>query len=106
MGLLDGKASTLELSTGNSVPTSLGVAPNDVHSAVSSSHHIARTLEGQILEALVDLMVTILQDVRISEDNAEKIFDLLGPLMHRKAVRGALLGYNEDASWLMERYPQ
>ncbi|KAJ9614111.1 hypothetical protein H2200_002247 [Cladophialophora chaetospira] len=105
VGPLDGKLSTAEGSTVNSVAkTSTELVANEVGSTLASAHHdTTRTSEGQILEALVDLMMTILQHVRISEDNADKVFDLLGPLMHRKSIQETLLAYNADAAWLMER---
>ncbi|KIW63070.1 hypothetical protein PV04_09948 [Phialophora macrospora] len=91
-----------------SMPTNRSMVPDheritaDPRSAIISSSDTARTSKGQILEALVDLMVTILQSVRLSEDNADRVFELLGPFKHRKPVRETLLEYNEDAVWLIE----
>ncbi|EXJ53970.1 hypothetical protein A1O7_09307 [Cladophialophora yegresii CBS 114405] len=73
--------------------------------AIFSSLDGARSSKGQILEALVDLLVTILRDVRLSDDNADTVFQLLGSFRHRETVRDALLEYNEDAVWLLEHHP-
>jgi hypothetical protein len=95
-----------------SVPMNSSMVPSheritvDPESAIFSSPDTARTSSGQILEALVDLMVTILRSVRLSEDNADKAFELLGPFKHRKTVRDTLLEYNEDAAWLIEDHPR
>jgi hypothetical protein len=73
--------------------------------SVTSHKGLARTSAAQILNALIGLFVSILQTVRISEDNADRIFDMLGPLMGFSgmgAVRGALNEYNPDAVWLLE----
>ncbi|EHY60123.1 hypothetical protein HRR83_006483 [Exophiala dermatitidis] len=61
----------------------------------------------RILESLVALFISILRYVRISEDNADKVFTLLAPLMDmpgKEEVKAALKEYNEDAVWLFEQY--
>lgn len=68
----------------------------------SGSGDSVRTSDGQVMQSLVILMVTILRNVRVTEDNADKIFDLLGPFRHTASVQEALLGYNEDAVWVQD----
>ncbi|RVX70349.1 hypothetical protein B0A52_05848 [Exophiala mesophila] len=65
-----------------------------------------RTSEGQILEAVVKLLVTILSHVRLSEDNADRILDMLAPVMvtdRSRMVRNALVMYNDDFVWLFDQ---
>ncbi|KAG9789456.1 ARM repeat-containing protein, partial [Aureobasidium melanogenum] len=61
----------------------------------------------RILDSLVALFITILRYVRISEDNADKVFALLSPLMDKPGkgeIKAALKEYNEDAVWLFDQY--
>lgn len=64
-----------------------------------------RTSQRQILQSLFALFCAILRSVRISEDNADKVFDLLGPSMGKTGeaqVQDALTEYNSDLVWLIE----
>ncbi|KIW80111.1 hypothetical protein Z517_06726 [Fonsecaea pedrosoi CBS 271.37] len=93
-------------------PTSLTRSIQKTHEAISSSDQTSlapyggmRSSDAQILEALVSLLITILEHVRISEDNVDKVFMLLGPLIHTERVRQALQKSNEDAVWLIDNHP-
>lgn len=89
----------------HTVQVQIGNGRDIDHSAFSSGG-AARTMDGQILDALVALFVAILQNVRMSEDNADRIFDMLGPFVSvpgNAAVSEALLEYNEDVVWLMKK---
>lgn len=69
----------------------------------------SRSSNAQTLVALTRLFVSILNHVRLSDDNADRIFDLLAPLLASSGgeqVRQALAKYNEDAVWLIERQRQ
>ena len=82
--------STSLQSTKVSVDTSL-------HDGINSS-------DEQILNALIGLLVVILDYVRISDDMGDTILDLLAPIMDepgREAVRAALDVWNADAVWLV-----
>ncbi len=72
-------------------------------STISPYGDSVRTSLRQILEALIEMMITILQSVRLSEDNADKILGLLEPLRHMTSVRDAMERDNEDAVWLMAK---
>ncbi|KAK5050614.1 hypothetical protein LTR84_003896 [Exophiala bonariae] len=70
---------------------------------VLDQRHI-RPSEQQILSSLVTLFGTILRCVRISEDNVDKLFDLLGPYLRGSGnlqVWDALEQYNSDFVWLL-----
>ncbi|EXJ90906.1 hypothetical protein A1O1_04012 [Capronia coronata CBS 617.96] len=65
-----------------------------------------RTSNERILDSLVDMFLSILRHVRMSEDNVDRLFDMLAPLMYMPGkgdVKAALTEYNEDAVWLMEQ---
>ncbi|EXJ93041.1 hypothetical protein A1O3_01597 [Capronia epimyces CBS 606.96] len=77
-------------------------------SRLALSHHrsTVMTSNGRILESLVALLTSILRHVRTSEDNVDRIFEMLAPLMHmpgKEGLREALKDYNEDAIWLIEQ---
>lgn len=76
----------------------------DALSAQLPYPELQRTSDAQILEALIALFVSILESVRISEDNADRAFDMLSPFAHKDPVREALRRYNEDALWLIEQH--
>lgn len=83
-----------------SVPT----FPGDNGTPITSPP--TRTSDGQILEALVKLLVTILSHVRLSEDNADKILEMLAQVMatdRSRMVRSALAKYNDDFVWLFDQ---
>ncbi|KIW14543.1 hypothetical protein PV08_07327 [Exophiala spinifera] len=66
----------------------------------------SRSSNVQLLGALTGLFVSILNNVRVSDDNADRAFTLLAPLLDSRfgeQVRPALVNYNEDAVWLLER---
>ena len=63
-----------------------------------------RTAQGQILAALVKLMCSILEHVRVSDEMGEDIVGMLGPWVGRsEEVRRVVGGWSEDALWLLER---
>ena len=63
-----------------------------------------RTAQGQILAALVKLLCSILEHVRVSDDMGENIVVMLGPWVGRsEEVRRVVGLWNEDALWLLER---
>lgn len=67
-----------------------------------------RASELPILNSLVILFCTILRSVRISQDNVDKVFDLLGSYLGESGnlhVRDALTQYNSDAVWLLTPEP-
>ena len=67
-------------------------------------HHGTHSSDEQILDALVDLLVAILDHVRISDDMSDTILDLLAAIMdepEREGVRDALDRWNADALWLV-----
>ncbi|KEF52196.1 uncharacterized protein A1O9_11823 [Exophiala aquamarina CBS 119918] len=71
--------------------------------AADRGHH--RRPEQQILQSLLALFCAILRSVRISEDNADRIFEILGPSVGKSGgtpVQAALTGYNSDFVWLMK----
>ncbi|OQU94705.1 hypothetical protein CLAIMM_01029 [Cladophialophora immunda] len=102
---LNMKRSELVVYTGNSTRLTHEASSLPSQSSVAPYSVIVRSSSGQILEALVTLLISILQHVPISDDNVDKIFMLLAPLMHTERVRQALLRYNEDAVWLLENPP-
>ena len=61
-----------------------------------------RTSDSQLLQALTNLLLTILANVRITQDTVDGIFALLTPLMSKKAIRDAMVACDEDAVWLLE----
>lgn len=64
-----------------------------------------RTTDSQVLAALVDLLLSILLYVRISDDKVEKVFGLLEPFRQMpgtQKIREAMLQSNADALWLLE----
>jgi len=64
-----------------------------------------RRSQQQILQSLLVLFCTILRSVRISEDNADKVVEMLGPWMGKSGeapVEQALTEYNRDFVWLMK----
>lgn len=65
------------------------------------------TSSGRILDGLVSLFVCILRNVRISEDNADRLFEMLASLMNmpgKEGIQASLKEYNEDAVWLIEQH--
>ncbi|KIX03754.1 uncharacterized protein Z518_07307 [Rhinocladiella mackenziei CBS 650.93] len=76
---------------------------------VGGGSRVMRNSDTQILESLIALLITIVESVRISEDNADKVFDMLDPIMHmpgQERVKMALQKYNEDAAWLTGQCPE
>jgi hypothetical protein len=66
-----------------------------------------RTSVAQTLDALVSLISSIMQHVRLSEDNADKAFGMVASCMklsRSDRLRTILLHQNDDALWLMERH--
>lgn len=64
-----------------------------------------RRSQHQILRSLLALFCAILRSVRISEDNADKIFEMLAPYMGKGGeapLEDALTEYNSDFVWLMK----
>ncbi|OCT46264.1 HEAT repeat protein [Cladophialophora carrionii] len=102
VALLDVRRGSLSTPMNTSMVSSHGSITAGAQSASFPSLDSARTSNGQILDALVGLLVTILRDVRLSDDNGDRVFQLLVPFKHREPVRDALLEFNEDAVWLME----
>ena len=84
----------------SAVPSPGGLMPGSQSS--NSYTEIARTSSGQLLEAFIDLLLIILRNVRMSPDNEDRAFVLLGPMMSRKAVRDTLLACNDDVVWTIE----
>ncbi|KAK6386101.1 hypothetical protein LTS17_001675 [Exophiala oligosperma] len=73
----------------------------------SSVETTSRSSDAQTLSALTRLFVSILTNVRLSEDSADRVYNLLAPLLATsdgEQVRKALFSYNEDAVWLIERH--
>jgi len=62
-----------------------------------------RTSQGQILNSLLGLLVSIISNVRLTLDTGDEIMALLMPFMrHKEGIREALEMYNEDAVWLYD----
>ncbi|KIX98476.1 uncharacterized protein Z520_05777 [Fonsecaea multimorphosa CBS 102226] len=102
VGIPNIKRSGLIISPSDSTQLKNESASSPGQSSMAPYSSPFRSSDGQLLEALVTLLVTILQHVQISEDYVDKVFMLLAPLMHTERVRQALLSYNEDAVWLIE----
>ncbi|OAP61836.1 hypothetical protein AYL99_04039 [Fonsecaea erecta] len=98
------KQSELVISPSSSMQLKNKSSSSPDQSSLASYGGTARSSDGQLLDALVTLLITILQHVRISEDSVDRVFMLLTPLMHSERVRQALRSYNEDAVWLIEDY--
>ena len=68
-----------------------------------TAYHGTNSSDEQILNALIDLLVAILDHVRITDDMGDAILDLLTPRMDepgREAIEEALESWNPDAVWL------
>jgi len=66
----------------------------------------SRTTNAQILNALIDLLTCILGHVRLTEDNADKILEMLAPVLRQpghEGVKEALTVWNADALWLAQQ---
>lgn len=65
-----------------------------------------RPADMQVLNSIVSLLISILQNVRISEDTADRVLDILVPFatVHKQDVREVLLEYNSDVVWLTEEH--
>jgi hypothetical protein len=66
-----------------------------------------RTTDAQTLNSLVGLILSILDNVRVTEDNIDRVFDMLGPIAAipgNERVTRALMKHNEDAMWLMAQH--
>ena len=82
--------------------TSLASKPNSERQMMFRPDSM-RTSQGQILDSLITLLVSILGNVRLTLDTGDEIMALLMPFMHLKeGLRGALEVYNEDAVWLYD----
>ncbi|EXJ75799.1 uncharacterized protein A1O5_00306 [Cladophialophora psammophila CBS 110553] len=105
ISMLSMKRSELVISTRNSTQLNHEDSTPPRQASMVPYSAVFRSSDGQVLEALVTLLVSILRHVQISEDNVDRIFALLAPLMHTERVRQALLDYNEDVVWLIENHP-
>ena len=77
-------------------PPKASISQTANQSTISSDHHI--------LDALVALLIAILDYVRISDDMGDTIMDLLAPIMDepgREGVTDALDRWNADAVWVV-----
>lgn len=54
----------------------------------------------QVWEAFIDLLVTLVEYVRISEEMFDEVLDLLGDILEREDIYSALSVVNPDAVWL------
>ena len=69
----------------------------------SGSGNASRTAQGQILAALVKLLCSILEHVRVSDEMGEEIVGMLGPWVSKsEKVRRVLGLWSEDTLWLLE----
>lgn len=78
----------------------------DLETTTASSHlsTFSRTADAQMLNALISLLGSITNYVRITDDNGDAILTMLLPVINEsssRAVRQALQTWNSDASWLM-----
>lgn len=84
----------------------IGLTSQQSVSSQLSSRSI-RTGDGQILNALIRLFISILSYVHITEDNGDQIMQLLAPMVDStvgKEIEETMVAYNADAFWLiMER---
>ena len=65
---------------------------------------LSRTTDTQMLKALIILFSSILNYVRITDDNGDAILTMLSPVMNEPSnekVRQALETWNADAFWLI-----
>ena len=70
----------------------------------SGTGNASRTAQGQILAAMVKLMCSILEHVRVSDEMGEDMVRMLRPWVGRnEEVRRVIGGWSEDALWLLER---
>lgn len=72
-------------------------------------HGQNRTLQQQTLSSLLALFCAILRSVRISEDNVDRLFEMLGLCLKRSGdvqVQDALTEYNSDFVWLLRIGPR
>lgn len=63
----------------------------------------SRTTDVQVLNALIRLFTTILNSVRITDDNGDAVIGMLSPIIDqpgRSGMREALETWNADAVWL------
>lgn len=66
-----------------------------------SFHQTTRTSKGQILNSLIDLLVTVLSHVQQTLDSSDEIMRLLLPfILHKEGIHSALEIYNAEAVWL------
>ncbi|KAK4935572.1 hypothetical protein LTR10_023397 [Elasticomyces elasticus] len=68
---------------------------------------VTRPASMQMLYSVIALFVSILQNVRVTQDSADMIFDILVPFTglpgNKEVNREILLEYNADALWLIEQ---
>lgn len=75
------------------------IRPTAVNTSLAISTPI-RTSQSQVLNALTNLLVTVLGHVSLSLDTGDTVTDVLLPLLdHKPDVRTALATYNEDKLW-------
>lgn len=108
-------SSTEVNATGTSLTTLDEKIPNlvgrhEAHNYLASALSMlgaTRTTDTQTFNSLVGLILSILDNVRTTEDNIDRIFDMLGPIAAipgNGRVTRALLKHNEDAVWLMAQH--
>ncbi|KAK7887956.1 hypothetical protein LTR67_009350 [Exophiala xenobiotica] len=101
--------------TGTSLTTSDEKKPNLLGKYEARDHpgralsllEPTRTTDAQTLNSLVGLILSILDNVRVTEDNIDRVFDMLGPIAAipgNERVTRALMKHNEDAMWLMAQH--
>jgi hypothetical protein len=80
--------------------------PTDLQTSTAPAHPLAmnRTTDAKILDALVNLFSSILNYVRITDENGDAILSMLSPIINEsksETARQALETWNADALWLV-----
>ncbi|KAI1609846.1 armadillo-type protein [Exophiala viscosa] len=69
---------------------------------------VTRAADMQILNSVIALFVSILRNVRVAQDTANRIFDIIALFTNlpgnKEAIRETLSEYNADALWLIEQH--
>jgi len=107
-------SSAAKRETDFSISEAVGRQPSTVSPVASPRDHpslwlstgAVRTSSSQVLMSIVDLLVSIISHVHLSEENIDKTFDMLAPFVEvpgKQNIRDVLVRCNADAVWAMEQ---